>query len=165
MRRWTNDEPGRLPAPRAVLVPRSRFTPLALALPLVAGLWLTIGLPIFAELSSAGGGGGSSRDVLFQAGASGGFGGSGSGGGPRGSAPTIAVAVVDPKFVQEVRGERVPVVVRASPGGARAGGAKTARSEAIPIAALVHVPSSNENPSPFSVPPPPPPPPAPAPVS
>ena len=130
MRRWTNDEPGRLPAPRAVLVPRSRFAPLAFALPLVAGLWLTIGLPIFAELSSADGAGGSSRSVLFQAEAPGSSGSSGSGG-SRDSEPTIALAVIDPKIVQEVRGERVLNVVRARPGSARS--AKTAQPEATPI--------------------------------
>jgi hypothetical protein len=53
-------------------LPRSRFAPFAIALPLVLGLWLTIGLPILAELSSTAGGGGSMRDIFFDAEASGG---------------------------------------------------------------------------------------------
>src|SRR3954452_3704684 len=103
MRRVTPDPTRRLPAPRAVLIPRSRFAPLAIALPLVLGLWLTIGLPIFAEMSSTAGGG-SMRDFLFNGEAAGGAGRGGNDGrrGPS-SGGTVAAAVVDPKIVREVR--------------------------------------------------------------
>ncbi|HSB39813.1 MAG TPA: hypothetical protein VLD13_12050, partial [Gaiellaceae bacterium] len=71
-------------------------------MPLVLGLWLTIGLPILAELSSATGGGGSLRDVILE-GASG-----GSGGGRDPAFPgLVAAAVVDPRIVREVRLERL----------------------------------------------------------
>ena len=80
MRRTTPDRHSRLPAARAVLVPRSRLAPLALALPLVLGLWLTIGLPILAEASGTAGGGGPMRDFLFGAAATRGLPGSGGGG-------------------------------------------------------------------------------------
>src|SRR4051795_2097020 len=105
MRRTPPDRTGRLPAPRAVLVPRSRLAPLAIALPLVMGLWLTIGLPIFAEVSGTAGGGGPMRDFLFGAAATGGSPGSGDKRGP--AAGTVAAAVVDPKIVREVRLERI----------------------------------------------------------
>ena len=47
------DRPRRLPAPRVGRLRRTRFAPVALALPLVTVMWLTIGLPIFAELSGS----------------------------------------------------------------------------------------------------------------
>ena len=89
-----------------MLVPRSRLAPLAIALPLVLGLWLTIGLPIFAEVSGTAGGGGPMRDFLF--GAATGGGSPGSGGDKRGpTASTVAAEVVDPRIVREVRLERI----------------------------------------------------------
>src|SRR6476660_4336361 len=94
LRRTPPDRPGRLPAPRAVLVPRSRLAP------------LTIVLPIFAEVSGTAGGGGPMRDFLFGAAATGGS--PGSGGDKRGpGAGTVAAAVVDPRIVREVRLERI----------------------------------------------------------
>jgi hypothetical protein len=89
-----------------VLVPRSRLAPLAIALPLVMGLWLTIGLPILAEVSGTAGGGGPMRDFLFGAAATGGP--NGPEGGKRGpSAGTVAAAIVDPKIVREIRLQRI----------------------------------------------------------
>ena len=67
MRHSYIDRPRRLPAPRAGRLRRTRFAPVALALPLVTLMWLTIGLPIFAEVSVAGGGDGRARDVAFGA--------------------------------------------------------------------------------------------------
>src|SRR3954454_12138825 len=106
MRRTPPDRTGRLPAPRAVLVPRSRLAPLASGLRLVLGLCLTIWLPIFAEVSGTAGGGGPMRDFLFGAAATGGS--PGSGGDRRGpGASAVAAAVIDPKIVREVRLERI----------------------------------------------------------
>lgn len=89
-----------------MLSPRSRFVPLAIALPLMLGLWLTIGLPIFAELSGAAGGNDAMRDFLFDAGASGATGGNGGDRGPS-SPGFVAAAIVDPKVVRQVRLERL----------------------------------------------------------
>src|SRR5262249_22484653 len=106
MRRSYIDRPRRLPTPRGV-ARRSRLAPVLLALPLVTALWLTIGLPVFAELSGTSGGGGTMRDFFFDADATGGARGGG-GQRPRGSEPeTIAAAVVDPRVVREVRIERL----------------------------------------------------------
>jgi hypothetical protein len=58
----------------------------------VLGLWLTIGLPILAEVSGTAGGGGPMRDFLFGAAATGGP--SGSGGGNRGRGAGIVSAAV-----------------------------------------------------------------------
>src|SRR3954447_12688701 len=101
MRRTPPDRTGRLPAPRAVLVPRSRLAPLPIAPPFVVGLWLGTGLPIFAEVSGTAGGGGPMRDFLFGAAATGGS--PGSGGDRRGpGAGVVSVAVIDPKIVCQV---------------------------------------------------------------
>ena len=67
MRHSYIDRPRRLPAPRAVLLRRTRLAPFGLALALVTLMWLTIGLPIFAELSSAGSGNGRARDITSSA--------------------------------------------------------------------------------------------------
>lgn len=97
--------PRRLPAPRAVLLRRTRFAPVALALPLVTLMWLTIGLPIFAELSSAGGGNGPALDVVFGSTiAAGGSGQKGDGSSGRdGGAETISATTVSPAIVREIR--------------------------------------------------------------
>src|SRR6266536_401235 len=97
LRRWTSARPRRLPAPRAVLFARTRVAPVAFALPLVALLWLTIGLPIFAQLSSATGSGGSTHELFFQADSLDGDGGNGAG---VGAEPTVAAATVDPRIVR-----------------------------------------------------------------
>ena len=116
MRRYI-DRPRRLPAPRAVLLRRTRLAPVALALPLVTLMWLTIGLPIFAELSSAGSADGVARDVVFGSAIAGsGTGGHRPGGSDdRGSvAETVAAATVSPSIVREVRLLRERVLIRVS---------------------------------------------------
>ena len=100
MRRSYIDGPRRLPTPRGVLR-RTRLAPVLIALPLVALLWLTIGLPIFAELSGTSGGGGALQDVFFDTEAS-----AAPGGGGGNEPQTIAAAVVDPRVVRELRLEQ-----------------------------------------------------------
>src|SRR4051812_35897491 len=79
MRRSYIESPLRLPAARNVLKVRSRGLPVLLAFPLVAILWMTIGLPLLAEVAGAVGSNRSLRDTAFEAsGGSGGAGGSGS---------------------------------------------------------------------------------------
>src|SRR6187431_123991 len=105
MRHFYIDGPRRLPAPRAVLLRRTRFAPVALALPLVTLMWLTIGLPIFAELSSPGGQDTGSRDVVFGSGIPGRAAGGGSmprGHNSGGTTMTIAAATVSPAIAREV---------------------------------------------------------------
>jgi hypothetical protein len=53
MRRSYIDLPRRLPSARSLARPRSRALPFLLALPLVALLWVTIGLPILGEVTTA----------------------------------------------------------------------------------------------------------------
>src|SRR4029450_3331979 len=106
MRHTYIDRPRRLPAPRAVLFRRARFAPVALALPLVTLMWLTIGLPIFAELSSAGGGPSGGAGGIFGSASAGTAGGGGSqprGNSPNGTTTTIAAATVSPAIVRAVR--------------------------------------------------------------
>ena len=70
---------------------RARFLPAVAALPAVAVLWLTIGLPMLSQLTSAGGSNRLGRSVVFGAQ------GSDPGGGPASgaSAPeTVATAIV-----------------------------------------------------------------------
>ena len=131
------DRPRRLPAPRAVLLRRTRFAPVALALPLVTLMWLTIGLPIFAELSSAGSGNGRARDVTFHSEINGD--GSGGGSGGRGVAETVATATVSPRIVREVRLIRERLLVSASGGNgsSRHSGGKSGGRGAVTIAAPV----------------------------
>jgi hypothetical protein len=100
MRRYI-DRPRRLPAPRAVLLRRTRLAPVALALPLVTLMWLTIGLPIFAELSSAGSADGVARDVVFGSAIAGsGTGAHRPGGDDRGGGRDRRGGDVSPKIVR-----------------------------------------------------------------
>src|SRR5436309_5669654 len=58
--------PQRLPSARAIARPRSRALPFVLALPLVALLWVTIGLPILSNVTSASAGDRRSRNGYLQ---------------------------------------------------------------------------------------------------
>ena len=53
MRHSYIDRPKRIRAPRATTRARSRFLPVVVALPFVAVLWVTIGLPMLSQLTSA----------------------------------------------------------------------------------------------------------------
>ena len=53
MRRSYIDLPRRLPSARSLARSRSRALPFMLALPLVGVLWVTIGLPILGEVTTA----------------------------------------------------------------------------------------------------------------
>src|SRR6185312_14094753 len=64
MRRSYIDLPKRLPGPRKARL-RARLLPVAIALPLVIVLWLTIGLPMLAVLSRADAGSRHAREILF----------------------------------------------------------------------------------------------------
>ena len=117
MRHSYIDRPRRLPAPRAGRLRRTRFAPVAFALPLVTLMWLTIGLPIFAEVSVAGGGDGRARDVAFGAEIA--NRGSGGGNGDRnanGAADTVVAATVRPRIVREIRLIRERALISASAG-------------------------------------------------
>src|SRR5207237_9782877 len=58
--------PQRLPSARAIARPRSRALPFVLALPLVGLLWVTIGLPILSNVTSASAGDSRSRTGYLQ---------------------------------------------------------------------------------------------------
>jgi hypothetical protein len=154
MRRWTSARPRRLPAPRAVLFARTRVVPVAFALPLVALLWLTIGLPIFAQLSSATGSGGSTHELFFQADSLDGDGGNGAG---VGAEPTVAAATVDPKIVRALprAGRGASAAARPGAGAHRsvANAAQTHGGRRSGVALRpVHAPQPLANPSPLSAP-------------
>src|SRR5207249_872050 len=67
MRHSYIDRPRRIRAPRATPRSRARFLPAVVALPAVAVLWLTIGLPMLSQLTSAGGSNRLGRSVVFGA--------------------------------------------------------------------------------------------------
>jgi len=68
--------PRRLPSARTIARTRSRALPVLLALPLVAVLWVTIGLPMLSEATTASASDRRARDAFFYAQGSG-SGGSG----------------------------------------------------------------------------------------
>src|SRR4051794_41915372 len=65
MRRSYIDLPKRLPQPRKARL-RARLIPVAVALPLVVVLWLTIGLPMLAVFSQGGAGRRPPRENLLR---------------------------------------------------------------------------------------------------
>jgi hypothetical protein len=67
MKRSYFDLPKRLPAAGGVLRPRVRSVSLAVAVALVAVLWLTIGLPILAVVARADARNGGAREVVLAA--------------------------------------------------------------------------------------------------
>ena len=66
MRRYV-DLPRRLPSARTIARTRSRALPVLLALPLVAFLWVTIGLPILSEATTASASDLRARDAFLHA--------------------------------------------------------------------------------------------------
>src|SRR5205085_3942519 len=73
------DCPRRIRAPRATPRSRTRFLPAVVALPVVAVLWVTVGLPVLSQVTGASGGNRIARDVLFATQANGAGGGAGAG--------------------------------------------------------------------------------------
>ena len=90
--------PRRLPSARKLARTRSRALPFVIALPLVAVLWVTIGLPILSSETSASVSNRRSRDVVFEADGSG---SRGSGHGDQGS-QTVSVATFSPDVLHAV---------------------------------------------------------------
>ena len=147
------DRPRRLPPPRAGRLRRTRFAPVLFALPLVTLMWLTIGLPIFAELSSTGSGNGRARDVSFSTGVNGNGSGGGNGGRSGDGVPqTVAAATVSPRIVREVRLIRERLLVSASGGNgsSRHSGGKSGGRGAVLISAPVHPSATVPNTTPLS---------------
>jgi hypothetical protein len=98
------DRPRRIRAPRATPPSRTRFLPAVVALPVVAILWVTVGLPVLSQVTGAGGSNRLARSVVFAAQAA------GSGGGPGGvsSVPqTEAAAIVSEKVLAAYHAEVV----------------------------------------------------------
>jgi hypothetical protein len=71
------DRPRRIRAPRATTRSRGRFLPAVVALPVVAVLWVTVGLPVLSQVTGAGGTNRLARSVVFAAQAEGSGGWSG----------------------------------------------------------------------------------------
>jgi hypothetical protein len=61
------DRPRRIRAPRATPPSRTRFLPAFVALPVVAVLWVTVGLPVLSQVTGAGGSNRLARSVVFGA--------------------------------------------------------------------------------------------------
>ena len=99
MRRSYIDRPRRIRAPRATARSRPRFVPVLLAGPIVVVLWVTIGLPMLSQLTSAAGVNRLTRKVVFEA----------QGGAPEGAgggAPTTeAAAIVSKQVLAAYRAE------------------------------------------------------------
>ena len=99
MRRSYIDRPRRIRAPRATARSRPRFVPVLLAGPIVVVLWVTIGLPMLSQLTSAAGVNRLARKVVFEA----------QGGAPEGAgggAPTTeAAAIVSKQVLAAYRAE------------------------------------------------------------
>ena len=90
MRHSYIDGPRRIRAPRATPRSRVRFLPAIVALPAVAALWLTVGLPVLSQVTGAGAGNRETRNVVFSTEAGDGSGSSAGAGAPQ----TIAAATV-----------------------------------------------------------------------
>jgi hypothetical protein len=96
------DRPRRIRAPRATPPSRARFLPAVVALPVVAVLWVTVGLPVLSQVTGAGGSNRLARSVVFAAQAA----GTGSGTGGASSVPqTEAAAIVSEKVLAAYHAE------------------------------------------------------------
>ena len=100
MRRSYIDRPRRIRAPRATARSRPRFVPVLLAGPIVVVLWVTIGLPMLSQLTSAAGVNRLTRKVVFEA-----QGGAPEGGGGGGAPTTEAAAIVSKQVLAAYRAE------------------------------------------------------------
>ena len=102
MRHSYIDRPRRIRAPRATPPSRTRFLPAVVALPVVAVLWVTVGLPVLSQVTGAGGSNRLARSVVFAAQAA----GSGGGAGGASSVPqTEAAAIVSEKVLAAYHAE------------------------------------------------------------
>jgi hypothetical protein len=103
------DRPRRIRAPRATTRSRGRFVPAVVALPVVAVLWVTVGLPVLSQVTSGSGTNRLARSVVFAAHAAGSGGGSGPG--TDSSVPqTEAAAIVSDKVLAAYRAEVAKLV-------------------------------------------------------
>src|SRR5207253_2555842 len=59
------NRPRRIRAPRATPRSRTRFLPAVAALPVVAVLWVTVGLPVLSQMTGTGSSKRLARDVVF----------------------------------------------------------------------------------------------------
>src|SRR5262249_57003211 len=100
--------PPRIRAPRAPPRWRVRFLPAVVALPAVAVLWLTVGLPVLSQVTGAGAGNRLARNVVFSMEAS----GSGSGGGSA-APPSVAAATVSDQALASYHAEVAQAPARA----------------------------------------------------
>src|SRR6478609_4055608 len=155
------DLPRRLPSARSIARTRSRALPILLALPLVAILWVTIGLPIISTATTTSISDRRARDVVFR----GGFGDHGSA--HHGStAQTISVSTFLPSVLRAVgiNPDGTPVV-RPRPVRPHRKHAHKAKPNPFDINVTPAIlPGGTPPPPPAPAPPPPPPPPpAPAP--
>lgn len=103
MRRSYIDGPRRIRAPRAAPRSRVRFLPAVVALPAVAALWLTVGLPVLSQVTGAGAGNRQARNVVFSTEARAGD----SGGSAAGAATpqTVAAATISNKVLASYHAE------------------------------------------------------------
>ena len=102
MRHSYIDRPRRIRAPRATPPSRTRFLPAVVALPVVAVLWVTVGLPVLSQVTGAGGSNRLARSVVFAAQAT----GTGGGTGGASSVPqTEAAAIVSEKVLAAYHAE------------------------------------------------------------
>src|SRR5919204_644143 len=92
------DPPRRLPSARSIARTRSRALPVLLALPLVAVLWVTIGLPILSDATTSTVTDRRARDAFFQPQGSGSGGSRGGGNGSQ----TIALATFSQAVLRSV---------------------------------------------------------------
>jgi hypothetical protein len=100
MRHSYIDGPRRIRAPRATPRSRVRFLPAVVALPAVAVLWLTVGLPVLSQVTGAGAGARQARNVVFSMEAS------GSGTGGSSAAPqSVAAATVSNQVLASYHAE------------------------------------------------------------
>jgi hypothetical protein len=96
------DRPRRIRAPRATPPSRTRFLPAVVALPVVAVLWVTVGLPVLSQVTGAGGSNRLARSVVFAAQAT----GTGGGTGGASSVPqTEAATIVSEKVLAAYHAE------------------------------------------------------------
>src|SRR5919198_5515040 len=93
--------PRRIRAPRATPRSLSRFLPVVLAGPIVVVLWVTIGLPMLSQLTSAAAGNSVAHKVVFEAQPT----APGGSGASQGAPATAAAAVVSKEVLASYHAE------------------------------------------------------------